>query len=75
MAASSRGRAVHPDSVLQQHAATDRPTSSDPRSVAAGRSMSGSARHQRGDYLRVVFGTGLADACDATQSVTASPNV
>jgi len=28
MAASSRGRAVHPDSVLQQHAATDRPTSS-----------------------------------------------
>ena len=28
MAASSRGRAVHPDSVLQQHAATDRTASS-----------------------------------------------
>jgi hypothetical protein len=28
MAASSRGRAVHPDSVLEQHAATDRAASS-----------------------------------------------
>ncbi len=36
MAASSRGRAVHPDSVLQQHAATDRTASSIERLPVSG---------------------------------------